>query len=80
MVDNCLNADSCPFTCAKAAGACICAETCSRWSDPSRKGNTVATSSVELSWIGDTVSLTTTEIAKLEQLEERLSEYAGVDD
>lgn len=60
MVDNCLNADSCPFTCAKATGACICAETCSRWDDPSRNGNTVATSSVGFSWIGETVSSTTT--------------------
>lgn len=55
MVDNCLNADRCPFTCAKATGACICAETCSGWADPSRKGNAVATSSVKFSWIGDTM-------------------------
>lgn len=64
MVDNCLNADSCPFTCAKAERACICAETCSRWADPSRYGNNVATSSVEFLRIGNNVSSTTTEMKR----------------
>ena len=44
MVDNCLNAKSCPFACSKEMGGCVCASTCSRWASPDYIPNIESTS------------------------------------